>query len=352
MSSTEGDRLRGALRGVDIELGRGPDIADVRRRVERKLRNKRLSAAGIGLLLAGVAVGTAVALAPLGRGNIDRRPGSAAAGPFTDVQTTPEGRLLVQLGPDRALVVGQDSRVLARDARLLTLSPDGTRVLIEEVDNDPRLLTVSIAAAGQGSEGVILEIAKGLSLQPPIDWSDDGAHILYTQAPQDKPETRTMCIVAATGGNSQCFPQLGRVFSADWSPVEDAILIGTQADTVELFDYRTGQTSVLIHADDDAVVGALTDAGFSDVVEVQFVEPQWSPSGAYVATQALVQGSNSLGYVPLVFDPSGDFVARGDANADFMSLAWSPTRDVLAYNTGVLAEPPEGTWAAYLLDPE
>ncbi|MGH2577928.1 MAG: hypothetical protein ACRDG9_09310, partial [Actinomycetota bacterium] len=73
-----------------------------------------------------------------------------------------------------------------------------------------------------------------------------------------------------------------------------------------------------------------------------FVFAEWSPSGRYVATQAHLRAE-------AIFDADGRFVMLGHETTEFSEvIAWSPTRDLLAYAIG---RPPYSITDLYALDP-
>ncbi len=64
----------------------------------------------------------------------------------------------------------------------------------------------------------------------------------------------------------------------------------------------------------------------------QLVDPIFSSDGKYLAAIANLQGS-AFAYVPVVFRPTGEFVALGHPSRDFPEpgIAWSPANDQLMY---------------------
>jgi hypothetical protein len=73
-----------------------------------------------------------------------------------------------------------------------------------------------------------------------------------------------------------------------------------------------------------------------------FVFAEWSPSGRHVATQAHLRAE-------AIFDADGRFVMLGHETTEFSEvIAWSPTRDLLAYAIG---RPPYSITDLYVLDP-
>jgi Tol biopolymer transport system component len=143
-----------------------------------------------------------------------------------------------------------------------------------------------------------------------------------------------------------CFPELGTVYSFDWSAAGDRLVLGKPpGEPIQVLDLVTGSVASLASADDPGVAELLGHKD-RDTGSIQYVDPTWSPSGSFVAAMAMDGGST-----PVVFSSDGTLVASGHSNPEFRPFSWSPTADVLAYATGVLGKPTLSTPAVYLLNP-
>jgi hypothetical protein len=143
-------------------------------------------------------------------------------------------------------------------------------------------------------------------------------------------------------------PELGRVYSFDWAPNGEQIVVaGPPADPLTIVNVTTGALDDITPQEGDTAINdAIRQAGFG--TSFQLVSPTWSPSGSYLAALANLRDSK-FAYVPVVFTADGPFVAFGRPSGEYPEpMEWSPTRDVLVYTRG---GPPYRITEAYLLDP-
>jgi WD40 repeat protein len=77
-----------------------------------------------------------------------------------------------------------------------------------------------------------------------------------------------------------------------------------------------------------------------------------SPMGESIAASGIAQTSRGPFWLPMIFDSSGHLVRAGQPNPDLPAMAWSSTKDILAYSTGVVGPPAPGAPAhtVHLLD--
>ncbi len=252
----------------------------------------------------------------------------------SEVQSLPNGLVAAQLSED-------GSKVLATR---LQHEASGLGYALELVSVDVRTgaQTVLVQADPQGS----LEHAK---------WSPDGQKLADTQVAdrhaaasliaQDEVPQYTLCVRTLLDGGTRCFPDAGSVYSFDWSPDSRRLLVGVPTgEPMRIVDVTTGESSVVVTADDPDVLDVMRQHTGVDVSAVQFIDPTWSPSGRYIGTIAM-----SGQTVPMIFSSDGTLVAWGRSNPEFRPFGWSPTRDILAYAVGINGEStPEA--AVYLLD--
>jgi WD40 repeat protein len=124
-----------------------------------------------------------------------------------------------------------------------------------------------------------------------------------------------------------------------WSPDGQRLVVdGVGGDLpLRILDLSTGQVSDFASPHDPELVEAL-----GGQPPDSFVFAEWSPSGRYVATLAHLRAE-------AIFDADGRFVMLGHETTEFSEvIAWSPTRDLLAYAIG---RPPYAITDVYVLDP-
>lgn len=241
----------------------------------------------------------------------------------------------------------------------LDLSADGSRVLGARSELEPSGITrhTELVAIDTRSEAerVLVRAGDRESLFP-AEWSTDGSEIAYrmTTYAVDPSETKpgagteSLCVHTLTSPDSRCFDTPGQVYSFDWSPDGESVLLaGPGSDPVLRLDSHTGATEVIISpGGDDALRTELDRLGYGE--PRQFVVPQWSPSGRYIAALVSLRGGNRA-YVPAIVTSAGAFVSLGKASGEFPdAFAWAPDRDVLAYTRG---EAPYAITELYVHDP-
>ncbi len=266
----------------------------------------------------------------------------------SDGSLLPEGRLLIQVDGQHLELLdeGTDtSSVVGRDLFALDLSPDGARALVttpwESGGSETALISLDLTT---GERTTITEF-EGWSI--PARWSPDGSMVAYRVGERD-----TMCIWEAAPRETRCLPETGPVYAFDWSPDGTRLVLDQpppRLGSLTVLDVETEQTSVVAAWDDPAVLDAVAAAGLGAPVAIQFQGPQWSPSGRFIASLAMVRTDDGWsGNIVLVFDLSGSVVAQGIPFREFSEArGWSPAADVFAYASG---EPPYRIVDARLLD--
>lgn len=321
--------------------------------------------------LVGLAVGAAglfgvfSAFTPLSRHGAERTVG--AGGGVTE--GVPAGKLLVGLGngaatftigsqaPQELAIGTQAPQGLDTTVAPFEFSPDGRGVLAGILKHEPSGLgyieQVFMVDLQTAVPSLLLQVDSPASIAA-ARLSPDGSTLACTYAPdrfknasllaQDKVPEYLLCLMDLATSEKRCFPEIGTLFSFDWSPDGRTLLLGKPGgEPMQTLDVATGTVSTLVAPDDPAVLAALEQAGFTDVTSTQFIEPSWSPSGKYVGTLA--------GTVPMIFSSGGQLVATGRPTLEPNGSSWSPTDDVFAYAAGSDGHPAPGTPAAYVLDP-
>ncbi len=292
----------------------------------------------------------------------------------TPAEGTPAGTLLMAVGSGSAIfaLAYGAPQMLGDDVVPFGFSSDGTKVLAGTLKHEPsglgyvdELFSLDLATGGRS---VVFRLASPASIED-AEWSPDGSELAYTYAPdrfenaslyaQDKVPVLTLCLMDIATYATACFPDVGTVFSFDWSPDGSKLVLGKPGgllgkpganNAMEVLDVATGVASVVVSADDPAVLAALRQAGWSsDVSGVQFLEPSWSSSAEYVGAM--------VSTVPMVFTAGGELVVTGHPALGANDFSWSPTDDVMAYAVGPTGEDfhpsrlRPGTPAVYALDP-
>lgn len=341
-----------------------PDMVDVRRRKERLTCRRRRGAVAVGVLGTALTLGTmAFLLIRLGAADgIPARTSSPASISPSSGTGIPEGTLL--LGFPEALHVlrpGDEAPAYVGEGWGVDVSPAGTEVLASVGRREPTGVWRTIALVEVDLDSldrtVLVEAEPRESLGP-AEWSSDGTKLLYLVArfptdparehPGPKVETEMPCVLDAASGATRCFPQLGIVYSAHWSPDGRTLIVaGHGRRPVQVVDIVTGDRRVLVPPGGSAAIReAIGAAGFG--VPVQFVEPRFSSTGRYVSSLASVQGGDAF-HVPVVLDSAGNLVALGTESREGTRVLgeWSPTGDRLVYTVG---EPPYSVTELRLLD--
>jgi Tol biopolymer transport system component len=263
----------------------------------------------------------------------------------TDGSALPEGKMLVQVDDQVEILEegAETSTLVGRDLFALDLSPDGSRVLVstpwDSVGPETALVSVDL------STGERMTIAEPEGWSLPARWSPDGSMVAYRLG-----EQITLCIRELVIDELRCLPEIGAVYEFDWSPDSRRLVLDQPPPgSLTVLDVETEQTSVVASWDDPEVLDAVGAAGLGEPVAIQFQGPLWSPSGRYLAALAMVRTQQGhSGNVVLVFDLSGDAIARGVPFGEFSEArGWSPAADVFAYASG---EPPYRIVDARLLD--
>lgn len=160
--------------------------------------------------------------------------------------------------------------------------------------------------------------------------------------------TDTICVLRIGDGSKACFADaLIDARSLAWSPDGSRVIV-SEGQTVRLLHPDTGEVWVVA---DITSPGAFRDgvlaAGLGGGVVL--LDLSWSPSGEYVAGSLSTTTRYS---VPVVFRLDGSIVAFGEPNGDDQRVVWSPTEDLLAYDTGE-RDPAsaDAGWVVHLLDP-
>jgi WD40 repeat protein len=277
-------------------------------------------------------------------------PRSSLDPPVTEDE--PRGRLLIgveSIDQETAVldIETGEAQALPDGLVALDLSEDGSKVLASPLLHEPSGLGYALELVSvdvrTGAREVLVR-SDSLGSLDGGSWSPDGLRIAYTQyadrhetaslIAQDKVPQSTLCIRTFQGGEPQCFPEVGSVYTFDWSADSERLLVGgTGGEPMRVVDVTTGEASGVVSAQDPDVLAVMRKEAGVEVSAVQFIGPAWSPSGRYIGTRAMAGQT-----VPMIFRSDGALVAWGRSNPEFRPLGWSPTRDVLAYSVGVNGE--------------
>jgi hypothetical protein len=316
-------------------------------RVQRRRRNRRLGAASLGLALSAV-LGTGLWVvvqstrAPAGRSESSSSlPGTIL---LPDGSFLPEGALLLQTaGGAEILRQGEaQSELIGADLTALDLSRDGSDVLAE---TNGELVAVDLAS---GTRSVLVQAPTGEVFGSSASFSPDRTMAAFTEGASDPASGSKLCVIVLSTRSLRCFPDVGRVYSFDWSPDGQVLVVaGPPIEPLHTVAVANGRISTIVSQDADSPINrAIAAHGWGD--GFQLVDPIWSPSGHYIAALVNLRGSD-LSYVPVVFTPAGQPVAFGQPSSEFPEpLAWSPEQDVLGYTQG---EAPYRITEVRLLDP-
>jgi DNA-binding beta-propeller fold protein YncE len=175
-------------------------------------------------------------------------PGTATPTPMA-TQAPPEGRLLLQVS-DRVEVLDRDGtlQVLGDDLVALDLSPDGSLALVSTRPGDDsaggQLLTVDLASRERSTVAMTGEVPY------PARWSPDGSMIAYRAG-------YVLCLVEA-GAAPTCMPDLGRVYTFDWAPDSQRLVLGLPPpEPLTVLDVVSGQVTPLVPSNGEHVLSAL-----------------------------------------------------------------------------------------------
>ncbi|CAN5209515.1 hypothetical protein BH20ACT24_BH20ACT24_22660 [soil metagenome] len=352
-----------------------PDIEDVFRRAAR-VRRRRNTVTGViaGVAAFGLVVGVLGGLSGRLRGDSDNRRGTGPAYMRTPLDgvapafAPPEGSFLVRGDGTYELVSGAGSRVLPAGIRAYDVSPDGRRVVGGRSEQFPsgfgRVSSLVVVDVETGAVDD-LEVAGANESFGPASWSPNGAAVLYSRhswvnsdfeaSHPGQPEAQVACIDRLQNEPGECFTKQEPAYSVGWGPTSAQVTIaGGRGEPLTILDVATGAVvRTILPMDDPLTAQALAEAGMVNAPSVQAVNPVWSASGLYLATLLMFDTETSFSTMPVVLSPVGTLVAAGNANRDPSHLAWSPTSDLLAYNTGNYLRGsgvPEPA-VAHLLDP-
>jgi WD40 repeat protein len=188
----------------------------------------------------------------------------------------------------------------------------------------------------------------------PIRWSPDAESFTYNlvtwaSAPDSglpgEPTSEDLCVYSVSSKSARCFPQVGLVLAAAWTPAGDLLIAGDPSSGLRLLNPADGSIK-------DLVVPGISDAAIRDAAaarlgsaptQLQYADVAVSASGGYYSAVVLARdGGRMLGYVPVILASDGTFMSSGRDNPDLIYEAWSPTQDVLAYSRGFFGEPQSG----------
>jgi hypothetical protein len=334
---------------LEVSAGRtGPKAAVIEN--QRRVGDVPLDVRGTGL--GGAALALLLTTAACGSAPSDSQ--------FAAGDGFPAGQLLLATGGSGWLYSAAEGKRSLGDVHPFDLSPDGLSVLGARSEQEPTGITrntelVIIDTTSLKEHPIVL--AGDRETLGPAQWSPDGSQIVYRLATSevDPSEvhpgerwTYAVCVRTLTSPDSRCFDPPGTVYSFDWSPDGENVLVaGPGSEPVSRLNLATGATEAVISpGGDDALRAELEHLGYGE--PVQFVLPRWSASGRYIAALVNLTGG-TRGIVPAVFTSEGAFVSLGRASGEMLDAsAWAPLRDLLAYTQG---EAPYGITELYLHDP-
>jgi WD40 repeat protein len=173
--------------------------------------------------------------------------------------------------------------------------------------------------------------------------------------PGRRAKSAVPCVIVVDGSSTTCYPELDPVLSIAWSPDGGSLWLES-GFSIRVLDVATRDVSIVVPENGGPeVLQALEQLGFADVETVQFVYPAPSSSGEYVAAVALFETTAGRSMsVPMIFNAAdGSLQATGMPNPPLPQSAWSPTKDVFAYSTGVvgISRPGDSPLGVRLLTP-
>ena len=261
-------------------------------------------------------------------------------------RSSPAGQLLLATGDSGSLYSAADGKRSVGAVQPFELSPDGLSALGARSQSEATGITRTtelVIVETTSLEEKAIVVAGDREAVGPAQWSPDGSRIAYrlTTYDVDPSEvhpgerlTEAICVRSISRSENRCFHPPGRVYSFDWFPDGNGLLIaGPGGDPVLHLDVETGRAEAVISPKgDDALRVELSRLGYGE--PDQFVLPQWSPSGRYIAVLVSLRGGSQM-YVPVVLTSAGTFVSVGEASGEFPdAFAWAPARDILAYTAG------------------
>lgn len=271
----------------------------------------------------------------------------------------PLGELLVARGDSPALYSAARGERSLENVHPFDQSSEDSSVLAARFEQEPTGFSRATALvqidATSLEERVLVRAGDRESLGP-ASWSPDGSQIAYRLTTYEvdpfevhprEQSTDTMCVRPISSSASRCYDQPRRVYSFDWSPDGNLLVAGPGREAVVRLDIASGATTSLISPGGDEALGAALERSGCGRAQ-QFVLPQWSASGRYVAALVSLDGG-SRSYVPAVFTSKGRFVSLAKASGEFPdAFGWAPERDLLAYTVG---EAPHRITELYVHDP-
>lgn len=284
--------------------------------------------------------------------------------PSVDDQTPaassfPAGQLLLRADSETWLYSAAEGARSLGPVTPFDLSPDGAGVLAARSEQEPTGLirnTELLAIDTRSEDERVIVQAGDRETLDLAKWSPDGSSVAYrlTTYAADPSEIRPkrstveLCLRNISTFDGRCFEQPDQIFDVDWYPDNSGLLIAGRGDEpVFRLDLDSGTTEVVIPpGGDQALQSELDRLGYGR--PMQFVVPQISPSGRYIAALVMLEGGTRL-YVPAILGSTGELVSLAKPSGGFPdAFAWSPARDLLAYTVG---EAPYAITELYLHDP-
>jgi len=342
----EGAEVRRLLEGPTL----GPDLGDLHRRLRRREAGRRWAAGAVGLAIGCLAV--VVAIVALERPTSAPRQASA-----TTVEPL-DGRLLVRPGPEIVAVPDASvggvvgSSLVEGSITGYMASPDGSTLVgtleRREASGITRQHRIVLIDTTTGETSTLLNAGPMEGFAGPFDWSGDGRRIAFRRATWSvdptkrfpgEPERQSPCVVLVATGATECFEDVSPVFGLDLASDGTSLLVdGGLRAGVRMLDINTGAATDLVPPGGSREVrDALSELGFLIDRPIQFLGSSWSASGAFVSTVARAEESDGgLSFVPMVVNRDGQLVTVGQPNVELGQYAWSPSKDILAYSTGLV----------------
>jgi WD40 repeat protein len=326
------------------------DLGDVRRRAARRAMRVRMGGLAVGAIATVVAIVSLVPFVARPPGSFQRTtpPPTLATGLVTlpPGVAVPEGKLLLLVNGAEILRAGEresmsltsDLFPVAQDMYPLAMSPDGSEVLAQIGDVpfgqaavDEQLVAVNVVT---GRTRVLWRSTGEELLSGLAKWSPDGTTVAFTVGRRDPNKPAALVIVTLATAVARSFASIGDVYSFDWKPDGASLVVAISATDLRLLDITTGHSSTIVMQHGDTSINrAIAAAGLGR--STQLIDPVWSLDGRYLAALANLRDSTFL-YVPVVFDPTGPFVAIGHPSGEFPDgpIEWSPVADTIAYLAG------------------
>jgi len=212
----------------------------------------------------------------------------------------------------------------------------------------------------QSSErSVVLDgAAPNETFNGPARWSPDGGTIalwvfsypapLSKGHPAPNSGRPAVCLISIADGSRRCFPKAGHTVSLDWSADGRRILFAGLGGPISILDVRRGALDQLVDPSGGAEGERLLRARGLGAESIALTQAWWSSSDRYVAADAAAVPGGSL---PIVYSEEGQAAAVGSVSNDAMSMAWSPSEDILAYAVADASLAVGGSSSIHVLDP-